>query len=183
MPDTTFLVNNYASTAPSTGADYAKTKEGTAIYMTVRFISADGSGCRCFAGNCGRPGWWGFIRACSNYASHRLKGELTMAWIILLIAGLFETGWAVGLKYTDGFTRLWPSVWTVLAMTVSFVLLSYAMKFIPLGTAYAVWVGIGALGTLILGIYLFNEPANAGRLISAAFILIGIIGLKLTATA
>lgn len=106
-----------------------------------------------------------------------------MAWICLIIAGLFETGWAVGLKYTDGFTRLWPSIWTVLAMTVSFFLLSYAMKFIPLGTAYAVWVGIGALGTLILGIYLFHEPANAGRLISAAFILIGIIGLKLTAAA
>jgi quaternary ammonium compound-resistance protein SugE len=104
-----------------------------------------------------------------------------MAWICLIIAGLFETGWAVGLKYTEGFTRLWPSIWTVLAMTVSFVLLSYAMKFIPLGTAYAVWVGIGALGTLILGIYLFQEPANAGRLMSAMLILAGIIGLKLSA--
>jgi quaternary ammonium compound-resistance protein SugE len=87
-----------------------------------------------------------------------------MAWIILFVAGLFETGWAIGLKYTDGFTRLWPSVWTVVAMVVSIVLLGLALKSLPVGTAYAVWTGIGAVGTVILGIYLFGEPATLARL-------------------
>ena len=102
-----------------------------------------------------------------------------MSWTILFLAGLFEVAWAVGLKYTEGFTRLWPSVGTVVAMAVSFYLLAVAMRTLPLGTAYAVWVGVGAVGTAILGIVLFNEPANAGRLVSLGLILAGIIGLKL----
>lgn len=102
-----------------------------------------------------------------------------MSWSILFLAGLFEVVWAVGLKYTEGFTRLWPSVGTVAAMALSFYLLAVAMRSLPLGTAYAVWVGIGAVGTAILGIVLFGEPANAGRLVSLGLILAGIIGLKL----
>ena len=105
-----------------------------------------------------------------------------MSWLILVIAGLFETGWAIGLKYTEGFSRLWPSVFTVLAMVISFWLLVFAMKSLPVGTAYGVWVGIGAVGTVILGIFLFNEPVNAARLISVGLIILGIIGLKLSAT-
>ena len=102
-----------------------------------------------------------------------------MSWTILFLAGLFEVAWAIGLKYSEGFTRLWPSVGTVAAMAVSFYLLAVAMRSLPLGTAYAVWVGVGAVGTAILGIVLFNEPANAGRLLSLGLILAGIIGLKL----
>ncbi len=103
-----------------------------------------------------------------------------MAWMILVLAGLFETGWAIGLKYTEGFTRLWPSFWTALSMIVSLWLLGFALRSLPVGTAYSVWVGVGAIGAVILGIILFNEPANAGRLISIALILAGIVGLKLT---
>jgi quaternary ammonium compound-resistance protein SugE len=106
-----------------------------------------------------------------------------MSWIILVIAGLFEIGWAIGLKYTEGFTRLWPTVGTVAAMGISVGLLGVAMKSLPVGTAYAVWVGVGAVGTAILGIFLFNEPANAGRLVSLGFILVGIVGLKLATPA
>jgi quaternary ammonium compound-resistance protein SugE len=102
-----------------------------------------------------------------------------MAWIILVIAGFFETGWAIGLKYAEGFTRLWPSVWTIVAMIVSVWLLGIAMKSLPVGTAYTVWVGVGSVGTVALGIALFGEPANAARLISIALIIAGIIGLKL----
>lgn len=102
-----------------------------------------------------------------------------MAWLILFAAGLLETGWAVGLKYTEGFSRLWPSVWTILAMVLSLVMLSYALKTLPIGTAYAVWTGIGACGTAILGIMLFGEPATAARLISLGLIVAGIVGLKL----
>ena len=102
-----------------------------------------------------------------------------MPWLILTLAGLFEIGWAIGLKYTEGFTRLWPTVGTVLAMAISLGLLGIAMKSLPVGTAYAVWVGVGAVGTAILGIVLLGEPANAGRMISLALILAGIIGLKL----
>lgn len=102
-----------------------------------------------------------------------------MSWLILFLAGLFEVAWAVGLKYTEGFTKLWPSLGTGLAMAISLWLLAVAMKDLPLGTAYAVWVGVGAVGTAILGIVLFNEPANAGRLVSLALILAGIVGLKL----
>ena len=102
-----------------------------------------------------------------------------MPWLILLLAGLFEVGWAIGLKYTEGFTRLWPSVGTLVAMIISLGLLGIAMKSLPVGTAYAVWVGVGAVGTAILGIVLFAEPANAGRLLSLALIVAGIVGLKL----
>ena len=102
-----------------------------------------------------------------------------MAWIILVLAGLFEVGWAIGLKFTEGFTRLWPTLWTALAMIISLWLLGIAMKSLPVGTAYSVWVGVGAVGTVILGIVLLGEPANAGRLISVALIIIGIIGLRL----
>ena len=102
-----------------------------------------------------------------------------MAWVLLVVAGLFEVGWAIGLKYTDGFTRLWPTVGTLAAMIISLGLLGLAMKSLPVGTAYAVWVGVGAVGTAILGIVLFAEPANAGRLISLGLIVAGIVGLKL----
>jgi len=103
-----------------------------------------------------------------------------MPWLILLLAGLFEVGWAIGLKYTDGFTRLWPTVGTVLAMVISLGLLGIAMKSLPVGTSYAVWVGVGAVGTAILGIVLLGEPANIGRLISLGLIVAGIVGLKLS---
>jgi quaternary ammonium compound-resistance protein SugE len=106
-----------------------------------------------------------------------------MAWGILFLAGLFETGWAIGLKYTDGFTRLWPTMWTVFAMIVSLWLLGIAVKTLPVGTAYSVWVGVGAVGTVVLGIALLEEPANAARLISVGLIIAGIIGLKLATPA
>ena len=102
-----------------------------------------------------------------------------MPWLILVIAGLFEVAWAIGLKYTDGFTRLWPSAATLAAMIVSVVLLAVAMRSLPVGTAYAVWTGIGAVGTVILGIVLFAEPATAARLACIALIVAGIVGLKL----
>ena len=106
-----------------------------------------------------------------------------MAWMILILAGLFETGWAIGLKYTEGFTRFWPTVWTVLAMIVSLWLLGIAMRTLPVGTAYSVWVGVGAVGTVALGIALLEEPANAARLASVGLIIAGIIGLKLATPA
>lgn len=106
-----------------------------------------------------------------------------MAWVLLLVAGLFEVGWAIGLKYTEGFTRVWPSVFTLAAMTASVVLLGMAMKSLPVGTSYAIWVGVGAVGTAILGIVLFGESANAGRLVSLGLIVAGIVGLKLTTPA
>lgn len=102
-----------------------------------------------------------------------------MPWIILVLAGLFEIGWAIGLKYTDGFTRLWPTLGTVAAMIISLGLLGVAMKSLPVGTSYAVWVGVGAVGTAILGIVLLGEPANTGRLVSLGLIVAGIVGLKL----
>jgi quaternary ammonium compound-resistance protein SugE len=102
-----------------------------------------------------------------------------MPWFVLVLAGLFEIGWAIGLKYTDGFTKLWPTVGTIASMAVSLGLLGVAMKSLPVGTAYAVWVGVGAVGTAILGIVLLGEPANAGRRVSLGLIVAGIIGLKL----
>ncbi|HEU0203696.1 MAG TPA: quaternary ammonium compound efflux SMR transporter SugE [Burkholderiaceae bacterium] len=105
------------------------------------------------------------------------------AWVILVVAGLCEVAWAVGLKYTDGFTRLWPTVGTLVAMVTSVWLLAVAMKHLPVGTAYSVWVGIGAVGTVVLGIALFGEPADAARLISVALIVSGIAGLKLATPA
>ena len=106
-----------------------------------------------------------------------------MAWALLLLAGLFEIGWAIGLKYTDGFTRPWPTAWTVLAMIVSVVLLALAVRTLPIGTAYAVWTGIGAAGTVILGIILFAEPATLLRLLFVGLIVAGIAGLKLVTPA
>ena len=103
-----------------------------------------------------------------------------MAWLYLLVAGLFEVGWAVGLKYTEGFTRLWPSVWTAVALVLSMILLAVALRTLPLGTAYAVWTGIGAVGTALLGIVLFGEPREAARLLCVLLIVAGIVGLKLT---
>jgi len=101
-----------------------------------------------------------------------------MAWTILLLAGLLEIGWAIGLKYTEGFTRLWPSVWTLASMIGSIVLLGVALKWLPVGTAYAVWTGIGTVGVAILGIVLFSEPATAIRLACIGLIVAGITGLK-----
>ena len=121
------------------------------------------------------PRGWGY-----NRRSLRLpRSARHMDWILLAVAGLFEIGWAIGLKYTEGFTRLWPSVWTVASMVVSIALLGLALKTIPIGTGYAVWTGIGAAGTAILGIILFAEPATALRLGSIGLIVAGIVGLKL----
>jgi len=108
-----------------------------------------------------------------------MLGEPVMAWFMLLVAGLMEIGWAIGLKYTDGFTRLVPSVLTAAAMVISVVLLGLALKTLPVGTAYAVWTGIGAVGTAILGIILLGDPATAARLTSIGLIVAGIVGLKL----
>ncbi|MET0867065.1 MAG: quaternary ammonium compound efflux SMR transporter SugE [Pseudorhodoplanes sp.] len=102
-----------------------------------------------------------------------------MPWLVLAAAGLLEIGWAIGLKYTDGFTRLVPSVLTLAAMAGSIILLGLALKTLPIGTAYAVWTGIGAVGTALLGIILFDEPATAARLASIGLIVSGIVGLKL----
>lgn len=105
-----------------------------------------------------------------------------MSWIILFFAGLFEVGWAIGLKYTDGFTRPLPTVLTVAAMAVSLGLLGLAMKELPLGTAYAIWTGVGAVGTVVAGIILFGESMALMRLASVALIIIGLVGLKVSAS-
>jgi len=101
-----------------------------------------------------------------------------MSWVYLFVAGLFEIGWAIGLKYTNGFTRLVPTVLTAISMAISLGLLGLALKTLPVGTAYAVWTGVGAVGTAILGIYLLGEPATAGRLVCIGLIVSGIVGLK-----
>ena len=103
-----------------------------------------------------------------------------MSWTILFIAGIFEIFWAVGLKYSDGFTKLFPTIFTIVTMIISFYLLSLALKALPIGTAYAVWVGIGTVGIVIAGIMLFGESMTLIRVISILFILIGIVGLKFT---
>lgn len=108
---------------------------------------------------------------------------MSSAWLLLFVAGLLETGWAVGLKYTQGFTRLVPSVLTVAAMVVSMVMLAWAVRTLPIGTAYAVWVGIGAAGAAVLGIFLFGESASPARLFFLALLLVAIVGLKLTSQA
>jgi quaternary ammonium compound-resistance protein SugE len=105
-----------------------------------------------------------------------------MAWVLLFTAGLCEIGWAIGLKYTDGFSRLWPSAGTIAMMVVSVVLLALALKHIPVGTGYAVWTGIGAVGTAILGIVLFNESRDMMRLLFIGLIVAGIVGLKLVSS-
>ncbi len=104
---------------------------------------------------------------------------MSVAWLLLVVAGLLEVGWAIGLKYTEGFTRPLPTAATVAAMVASVGLLGVAMKTLPVGTAYAVWVGVGAVGTAALGMVLFQEPATVGRLVSLALIVAGIVGLKL----
>ncbi len=104
-----------------------------------------------------------------------------MAWIILIVAGLFEVGWAVGLKYTEGFTKLWPSLWTAAAMAVSLWLLGLALKTLPVGTAYGVWVGVGAVGTAVAGVVLLGEPVTVARVVSIGLVVSGIVGLKLSA--
>lgn len=105
-----------------------------------------------------------------------------MAWVYLIIAGLFECGWAIGLKYTEGFTRLYPSLLTIAAMAISFLLLSIAMKTIPVGTAYAVWTGIGAVGVAIMGMFLFGESRDVIRILCLMLIVAGIAGLKLASS-
>jgi quaternary ammonium compound-resistance protein SugE len=106
-----------------------------------------------------------------------------MAWLYLILAGLLEVGWALGLKYTDGFTKLTPSVLTVIAMIGSFALLGQALRVLPIGTAYAIWTGIGAVGTAILGMILFNEPRDLARILCILLIVAGILGLKFTTSA
>jgi quaternary ammonium compound-resistance protein SugE len=103
-----------------------------------------------------------------------------MAWIYLIVAGLLETGWAIGLKYTYGFTRLVPSVLTIAAIAASMILLAIAAKTIPIGTAYAIWVGIGAVGAVVLGIVLFDEPRDLTRLAFVGLLIVSLVGLKLT---
>lgn len=102
-----------------------------------------------------------------------------MAWTLLFVAGILEIGWAIGLKYADGFTRLWPSVWTIAAMVVSMYLLALAARTLPIGTAYAVWVGIGAAGAMILGMALLGEPRSLARIVCVGLIIAGVVGLKL----
>lgn len=106
-----------------------------------------------------------------------------MSWFVLAVASLFEIAWAIGLKYTEGFTRPWPTVATVLAMVISLGLLGIAMKSLPVGTAYAVWVGVGAVGTAVFGIALLGEPADALRLLSLGLIVAGVVGLRLATPA
>lgn len=103
-----------------------------------------------------------------------------MAWLILTVAGLFEVGWAIGLKYTEGFSKFVPTVWTLSAMVISFTLLGIALRTLPVGTAYGVWVGIGTVGTVILGIALFGETVSVARLLFVLLIIVGIVGLKFT---
>jgi len=103
-----------------------------------------------------------------------------MDWILLIIAGLLEVGWAIGLMYTQGFTRLWPTVLTVIGMIASVFFLALAVRSIPLGTAYAIWTGIGAVGAVLLGMVLFNESSAGARLVFIAIIVLGIVGLKMT---
>jgi quaternary ammonium compound-resistance protein SugE len=110
-----------------------------------------------------------------------LNKEKMMAWFLLFLAGLFECGWAIGLKYTDGFTRPVPTILTVMSMVISIVLLGLAVKSLPIGTAYAVWTGIGTVGTVLLGIWLLGDPANAARIVCITLIVAGIAGLKLAA--
>ena len=101
-----------------------------------------------------------------------------MVWIVLIVAGLFEIVWAIGLKYSEGFTRLWPSVVTLVSLGISMVLLGVSVRVLPLGTAYAVWTGIGAVGTAVVGMVLFREPATVGRIVCLVLVIGGVAGLK-----
>jgi len=152
------------------------------------------AGCWLLAGGCWllAGGWWlvaagkddlagRYFPGTTRTSGAQAPGKCSMSWFVLFIAGLFEVGWAIGLKYSDGFTRLWPTVGTVAAMVVSIGLLGLAVRTLPVGTAYAVWTGIGAVGTVVLGIVLFGEPATLARLACVGLILAGIVGLKLTA--
>ena len=103
-------------------------------------------------------------------------------WILLIVAGMLETGWAVGLKYSDAFTRFWPSVWTLLALTASMVLLAVSVRDLPIGTAYPIWVGIGAIGSAFFGMLYLGEPASPARILFLLLMVGGIIGLKVTST-
>lgn len=105
------------------------------------------------------------------------------AWILLIIAGLLETGWAVGLKFTDGFTRFWPSVWTVTALAASMLLLAIAVRDLPIGTAYPIWVGIGAIGAAIFGMFALGESTSPARIFFLLLMIVAIIGLKATSAA
>lgn len=131
----------------------------------------------CIANYCSNIQSHARVRASSEFAGTAVSQ--TAAWLTLIVAGLFEVGWAVGLKYTEGFTRLWPTVWTAAALVASMVLLGMAVKSLPIGTAYAVWVGIGAVGTALLGIVLLGEVATVARLASIGLVVAGIVGLKL----
>ncbi|HXJ36045.1 MAG TPA: quaternary ammonium compound efflux SMR transporter SugE [Candidatus Eisenbacteria bacterium] len=102
-----------------------------------------------------------------------------MPWVVLIVAGIFEMGWAIGLKYTDGFSRLWPTVWTAASMVVSLYLLGQALRTLPVGTAYAVWTGVGAVGTAVLGVVLLGEPATPARLACIGLVVAGIAGLRM----
>ena len=104
--------------------------------------------------------------------------KASLAWTILIIAGFFETGWVIGIKYSEGFTKLWPSVLTAISMAISVVMLTYSLRVLPIGSAYAVWTGIGAVGTVVLGIILFKEPYDIYRLFFIFLIIIGIVGLR-----
>ena len=118
----------------------------------------------------------------TSHIQHRTSNlQQPMSWFILFIAGLFEVVWAVGIKYTEGWTRLWPAVITVFAMVASFYLLSMALKHIPMGTAYAVWTGIGTIGTVIYGIIYFKEPTDILRIVCILLIICGIVGLRILA--
>ncbi len=104
--------------------------------------------------------------------------KTSLAWTILIIAGFFETGWAIGMKYSNGFTKLWPSVFTAISMIISVAMLAYSLRTLPVGSAYAVWTGIGAVGTVILGIILLKEPYDLYRMLFIFLIIIGIVGLR-----
>lgn len=120
------------------------------------------------------------VLCCSEKGRQPGDSPISMAWVYLVIAGLLETGWAIGLKYTDGFRRPVPSILTIIAIAASMILLAIAARTIPIGTAYAIWVGIGAVGAVILGIILFDEPRDVGRMLFVGLLIVSLVGLKLT---
>jgi quaternary ammonium compound-resistance protein SugE len=120
------------------------------------------------------------VLCCPEKGRQPGDSPISMAWVYLVIAGLLETGWAIGLKYTDGFRRPVPSILTIIAIAASMILLALAARTIPIGTAYAIWVGIGAVGAVILGIILFDEPRDMGRMLFVGLLIVSLVGLKLT---